>query len=283
MKKNIAELSRAINNSILTHTPIINLPKPPSAKPVGCGVYLKTDSARYLISAGHLLTVEDWLKFITPAGGEKMIWLNGVLATTYDKSCDNFDIDFSVLRFSPRMNKHFTDDQWIFISPEQILVNHNIDFNGYYFVSGYPISGVKKNVGEAVFNPIPLKLMTQSIPQKRYATLGYDQEQFILVEYRRKLKAFGSKYAQITKEIQGISGSGLWYVPNFDDRDKNGIPKYFLVGIMTENHKDKGFLLALKIDFVTEIIIQAFEDRSFEHSRFNLISNLPDIQIVQEL
>ncbi|QIH34544.1 hypothetical protein [Sphingobacterium sp. DR205] len=281
--KNIPELSRAICNSILTHTPIINLPKPPSAKAVGCGIYLRTDSARYLISAGHLLNVEDWKKFVAPVGGDKVIWLNGVLATTYDKNLDNFDIDFSVLRFSARMNKHFTDDQWKFISQEQILVNHSIDYNGYYFVAGYPISGVKKKVGEAVFDPIPFKLTTQSIPQKRYATLGYDEEQFILVHYRRKLQAFGSKHAQITKEIQGISGSGLWYVPDFDDKDERGIPKYYLVGIMTENHKDKGFLLALKIDFVTEIIIQAFADKSFEHSRFNLVSNLPDIQIVQEL
>ncbi|WP_126652193.1 hypothetical protein [Chryseobacterium aureum] len=283
MNKNIAELSRLISNSILTHTPIINLPQPPSAKPVGCGIYLKTDSARYLISAGHLLNVDDWKKFIAPAGGDKMIWLNGVLATTYNKNNDNLDIDFSVLRFSSRMNKHFTDEQWIFISNDQILVNHKIDYNGYYFVAGYPISGVKKKVGEAVFNPIPLKLITQSILQKRYAKLGYSEEQFILVEYRRKLQAFGAKQAQITKEIQGISGSGLWYVPDFNDKDENGIPKYFLVGIMTENHKDKGFLLALKIDFVTEIIIKAFADKAFDHSSFNLTSNIPNIQIVQEL
>lgn len=283
MNKNIANLSRLISNRILTHTPIINLPDPPSAKPVGCGIYLKTDSARYLISAGHLLNVEDWKKFITPAGGDKMIYLNGALATTFNKNNDNANIDFSVLRFSSRMNKHFTDDQWNFISPEQILVNHKIDYKGYYFIAGYPISGVKKNVGEAVFNPIPLKLITQSLPQKRYDKLSYDEDQFILVEYRRKLQAFGDKKPKITKEIQGISGSGLWYVPDFDDKDENGIPKYFLVGIMTENHKEKGFLLALRIDFVTEIIIQAFADKSFEHSKYNLTSNLPDIQIVQEL
>lgn len=119
MKKNIAELSMRICNEILTHTPIINLPKPLSAKPIGCGIYLKTEVARYLINAGHLLKEEDWKKLIVPAGGGKMIWLNGVLATTFNKYDDNFDIDFSVLRFSSRMNKHFTDDQWIFISKER--------------------------------------------------------------------------------------------------------------------------------------------------------------------
>lgn len=283
MNEDFAIISRRISNSILTHTPIINLPNPPSAKPMGSGIYLKTEKARYLISAAHLLNLSDWRKYITPAGGEKMVYLNGVLATTYSDESDNSNIDFALLRFSQRMNKHFTDKQWQFIKPEQIIVNHKIDYNGYYFISANPISGVIKNVGEAVFNLKPLKFVTQSLPKKRYSKNGFDEDNFILIEYRRKLQAFGDKSPSISKEVRGISGSGLWYVPNFKDYDENGTPKYYLVGIMIENHKDKGFLLALRIDFVTEIIVQEFKDESFPHTEFNLTKNLPTIHMDQEL
>jgi hypothetical protein len=52
---------------------------------------------------------------------------------------------------------------------------------------------------------------------------------------------------------QGISGSGLYFIPEFNQRQLE-VMRVFLVGIMIENHLDKGFLAALRIDIVIEVI-----------------------------
>lgn len=283
MNRDLVKLFPSINNSILTHTPIIMLPIPPSAKPVGCGIYLKTQKARYLISAGHLLNIQDWKDLIVPSGGTKVLNLNGVLATTFHKGNQSDDVDFSLFKFSPRMNKHFDDQQWKFITPEQIITNHILNDEGYYFIAGYPVSGVKKISGKAEFKPQPVKFITETVDQRVYDKFGFNKDNFILVKYKRKVAPFDSNLPQITKELSGISGSGLWYVPDFNDKDDNGVPKYYLVGIMTENHKDKGFLVAIKIDFITELMIQLFQDLSFEHTRFDITKKLKEIIIDHDL
>jgi hypothetical protein len=283
MKRDLIKIFPSINNAILNHTPVILIPAPPSAKPVGCGIYLKTQKSRYLISAGHLLNIQDWRGLIVPSGGTKVLNLKGVLATTFQEGNQSDDVDFSLFKFSPRMNKHFDDQQWKFITPEQIITNHVIDDEGYYFIAGYPVSGVKKVSGKAEFRPIPVKFITETVDQKTYEKFDFDRDNFILVKYQRRVLPLNSNLRQITKELKGISGSGLWHVPDFNDMDENGVPKYYLVGIMTENHKDKGFLVAIKIDFVTELIIQLFQDISFEHTRFNITEKLREIIIDHDL
>lgn len=271
-------LTQRVSNTALEVTPIVSEPDPPSAKPLGCGIFLKINDDRYLISAGHLLNLEDWPKLMVPGGDNKMVWLNGTVITTYEKPDTNNQIDFGLLKFSERQNKHFVNGVNAFCNPSNILVNHKVEQNGYYIIAGYPITGVKKTSGKAEFNPIPVKFLTYPINEDKYEQYGFNPDHFILVKYQRKLAPFGSKEKQITKELTGISGSGLWYVPDWNDR-KNGVPKFYLVGIMVENYKDKGFLAALRIDFATEAIKQFFIHSPFEHTQFDFGDNIKNLYI----
>lgn len=265
-------LTNRVCNLALSATPILNIPDPPSAIPIGCGIYLKVGSDYFLLSAGHLLNLEDWPKIIAPGNGTTMTFLNGTIATTFENPKSKNIIDFAVLKFAKRQIKHLINGRFEFIEIQNIMINHKVDPKGYYVVAGYPVSGVKKKAGKAQFNPIPVKFITYSIESSKYSKYNFDPEHFILVKYQRKVAPFGSKEKQITKELQGISGSGLWYIPDINDRVK-GIPKLFLVGIMTENHKEKGFLAALKIDFATQVIREIFNHKEIEESKFKEVKD----------
>lgn len=266
------KLTNRAANLALAATPILNIPNPPSAIPIGCGIYLRVDSDYFLISAGHLLNLKDWPKIIAPGNETKMTYLNGTIATTFENSNSKDIIDFAVLRFSQRQVKHLINGRFEFIEIKNVIINHKVTDKGYYLIAGYPISGVKKVSGEAVFKPIPVKFLTYAMDESHYQKNGFDQEHFILVKYQRKVAPFNSEIKQITKELQGISGSGLWYIPDMNDR-VNGIPKLYLVGIMTENHKEKGFVVALKIDFATQVIREIFNHKTIEASRFKNVKD----------
>lgn len=260
------KLTNRAANLALAATPILNIPNPPSAIPIGCGIYLKVGADYFLLSAGHLLNLKDWPKVIAPGNGTKMTYLNGTIATTFENSSSKDIIDFAVHRFSKRQIKHLVNGRFEFIGIKNIIVNHKVTDKGYYLIAGYPVSGVKKVSGEATFKPIPVKFLTYALNKSKHIENGFDPEHFILVKYQRKVAPFNSSIKQITKELQGISGSGLWYIPDMNDR-ANGIPKLYLVGIMTENHKEKGFVVALKIDFATQVIREIFNHNEIEESK----------------
>lgn len=269
-------LMERVARTALRVTPVISVPNPPSAIPVGCGIFLKINDDRYLISAGHLLNLKDWPKLIVPGANDSMIWLNGVVLTTYEKSNTDNPIDFGLLKFSERQNKHFEGGNLKFCNPSNIIVNHKVEQGGYYVIAGYPISGIKKKSGKAEFDITPVKYLTYPLEIEKYERHGFNPDHFILVKYQRKVVPFGSERKRITKKLRGISGSGLWYVPNWNDR-KKGTPKFYLVGIMVENYKDKGFVVALRIDFATEAIKEFFGESSFVHTQFDFGNSIKNI------
>ncbi len=278
MEHKLNLLTQNVANTALQVTPVVCKPNPPSAIPLGNGIFLKINDDRYLISAGHLLNLEDWPKLIVPGAEDRLVLLNGVVVSTYQNSKTNNPIDFALLKFSDQQNKHFLNGQLAFCNPSNIIVNHKVEQNGYYVIAGYPVSGMKKKSGKAEFKPIPVKFLTYPIENEKYEKYGFNPDHFILVKYQRKLAPFGSKEKQITKELTGISGSGLWYIPDWDDRNSD-IPKFYLVGIMVENYKEKGFLAAVRIDFATETIKQFFINSPFEHTQFDFGDKIKNLYV----
>ena len=116
----------------------------------------------------------------------------------------------------------------------------------------------KKAEGKVlIYTADPLILLTYNASRKRYAKHNFNDQTHILVQFQQKLQAFGS--ALITRVVnpQGISGSGLYFLPAFNEQQSIK-PDLSIVGIMIENHKDRGFMAAIRIDAVIEIIRSNF-------------------------
>ncbi|MFD2574581.1 hypothetical protein ACFSUS_28375 [Spirosoma soli] len=260
---------KSVANTALLVTPIVAKPAPPVIEPLGSGLFMQIDDDYFLITAGHLLNLEDWKDLLVPGNNNQMVWLNGIVATTFNKPNLISNIDFAVLKFSSRQVKHLTNGHHGTIKPNHVLINHNLKYGDNYVIAGYPVSGVRKKYGQPIYKPIPLKLLTYPVHVKNYRKHGFNPNHHILLKYQRTLKPFNYQQKQITKEAVGISGSGLWFVPDWN-RMTNGVPTFFLTGIMIENHKDKGFLAALRIDFVIETIRQIFNKGDLSITKVNV-------------
>ena len=258
MKQNdLNNLTGKIFPLTLKSTTVINRPDPPVVTPLGNGVMLDINGTYYIISAGHLMNIKDFPDLMIQAKNNKMTLCNGKLVTTYKTYGDSQKIDIAIFRFSQRQNKHI-DGYYRFIKPNDIGIEHKTVETSSYIISGYPLNNIKKITGQPVYIAEPLQVLTATARKRTYKKFGFDPKTHILVKLLGRIKPFSSKFKKRLKKPTGISGSGLWYVPNWKKVDKNGVPEHILVGILTDNFIDQGFVVAVRIDFATDIISHNF-------------------------
>jgi hypothetical protein len=250
---NLNELSSKVFPVTLKTTSVICRPNPPVITPLGNGVMLEINGAYYILSAGHLMNAEDFPNLMIPAKNNKATLCNGKLVTTYRKYQDKNKIDLAVFKFSDRQNKHL-DGFYRFLKPSEIILEHTTVETDSYIISGYPLNNIKKHTGISVYEFSPLQVLTATVRTRTYRKFGFDPSTHILVKLYGRIKPFLSHHKVRLRNPTGISGSGLWYVPDWKRVNENGVPEHFLVGILTDNFIDQGFVAAVRIDFATEII-----------------------------
>jgi len=67
----LSELSRKIFPLTLKSTTTVNKPKPPVVTPLGNGVLLDINGRFFMLSAGHLMNVDDFPDLMIPAKDNK--------------------------------------------------------------------------------------------------------------------------------------------------------------------------------------------------------------------
>ena len=241
----------------LKATSVICRPNPPVITPLGNGVLLEINGAYYILSAGHLMNAEDFPHLMIPAKNNKATLCNGRLITTHRTYYDKNRIDLAVFRFSERQNKHI-DGFYRFLKPDEISIEHKTVETSSYIISGYPLNNIEKHTGKPIYEFNPLQVLTATVRNRTYRKFGFDPSSHILVKLYGRVKPFLSHRKVRLRNPTGISGSGLWHVPDWRKVDKNGVPEHLLVGILTDNFIDQGFVAAVRIDFATEIISQNF-------------------------
>jgi hypothetical protein len=226
-----------------------------SVDPSGAGILLKLQGEIFLITAAHLLNHETWGDLVIPGANNATVTLQGELCTSYLRSSEKSTVDFSILRLYPKMHKHLT----IYhpIEESEIAMNHSPIQKDHYLLAGYPVRKIKKKAGEKTFQLNPFIFLTHGTTKKRYLNHGFDENSHILVQFQRKLQSFRDGSISNVGNPQGISGSGLYFIPEFTQTQIDQL-QLSLIGIMIENHQDKGFMAAFKIDGVIEIIRHEF-------------------------
>lgn len=249
----VARIVKSSSKRVLRATVIISrkIPQHNSIEPLGCGVLLLLQGEFFLVTAAHLLNAQMWLDLVIPGTNGVMISLQGELCTSHLNNGERSNIDFAFIRFYPKMHQYLT----IYdpITETEVLMNHSTILRDHYLLAGYPVRKIKKKTGRREFHAESFGFLTHSVPQKRLHKHGFNQNLHALVAFQRKVQSFdnGSIYTAVNP--QGISGSGLFFIPEFNQNQLDN-PSVFLVGIMIENHQDKGILAALRIDIVIEVI-----------------------------
>lgn len=228
---------------------------------LGSGILLKLNGDIFLITAAHLLNHENWHLLTIPGENNSLITLQGELHSSYLTQENGSNIDFSILKFYPKMHKYLS--RYAPFTEHEIMVNHSAVSGDNYLVCGFPFRKIKKEINEGViiYTASPLILLTYNVSPKRYQKNNFSPDTHMLVQFQQKLQAFGSEVFTRAANPAGVSGSGLYFIPAFDEAHVIN-PRVSVIGIMIENHKDRGFMVAMRIEPIIEVIRNTFLDQN---------------------
>ncbi len=100
--------------------------------------------------------------------------------------------------------------------------------------------------------------LTNVAQQKAYEELHLESHSNLVLNYRQR-KIIDGKTDNVTKGVkpEGISGCGVWFIEKFVFFQAKA-PKLKLLSIVTEQDKNKRYILSTRIDVINEILIRDF-------------------------
>ncbi|MEZ4804606.1 MAG: hypothetical protein R2852_03760 [Bacteroidia bacterium] len=209
----------------------------------------------YLLTAGHLLSIENFKKgLVLNLTGFTNINLKGTLCTTYlDSSSNNGKIDVSVLKLSNEIKQFLLINKQKALIPSATWVNHQLMNKPDYIISGFPLTNLKKGLKKKLVKP--QSLLTFPFHPKYYNKWGFNYESHLLIRISKKGVKFGGVKETYLSSLTGMSGSGLWFVPDWNTNfHKRKLTRYKLIGVLIEDYMDKGFVASVRIDLFFYLI-----------------------------
>ena len=237
--------------------------------PYASGVFMKFENNYFLLTAGHVVDDCEEDIYIGIKQGDPLLklggeWVKNVPETKREKD----KIDAAILRLCDRTIEKVREN-YRFIDLNNIEINH-VDRKLPMYVSlGFPSSKSKYNAHKNELKSVPFEYITMCADDSIYKELGCAKYMNLIVHYDKKnVIDYSSGEKKNGPDPFGISGSGLWYIPETEVLKTHGI-KMKLVAIMTEwPFNNKQYWIGTRIDIFTEII----------RNKYNL--NIPKSSIV---
>jgi len=226
------------------------IPEGKKIEPLGSAILLMHEGSYNLVSAGHLINLEDYNKLIIPLPGTQeglFIDTFGDLRTTNKEGeQDNNEIDFAKIQFTRKDKIERISNFYTFIQEDQIEFNHIPQANDdRYFVFGYPNSRARFDYKDKKeINSEPLRIVTYPIVDEEfYVKNGFSSDTHLLLHIQRKLQVNGNRV--FMPKTKGLSGCGVYFLENLKSETKSA--EFKLVGILTEVDFEKQFATVVKI------------------------------------
>lgn len=224
-------------------------------KPHASGVFAKIENNYFLLTAAHVIddceeNIYIGIKQEEPLlrlGGE---WTKNIPETTREKD----KIDAAVLKLDDETIKKI-GGAYQFIDINSIEINHSAKEMPMYLSLGFPATMSKFNSYKNKMVSKPFQYITMCAKEEVYAKLECDTIINIVVYYdKNNVVDYSSGEKKNGPDPFGISGSGLWYVPETEVLKTSGVNKK-LVAIMTEwPSENRNYWIGTRIDVFTEII-----------------------------
>ncbi|MES2835937.1 MAG: hypothetical protein V4667_00310 [Bacteroidota bacterium] len=233
-----------------------------------CCIYLKTSKNHYLISAAHVF---DFIKnrigillenegLMSP-GGEVYLSQNAFLS---ENERMNDKIDIGVLKLN---NSIVTKLNSCYKKP---LTFKNIEIssqnkNSRYIIYGFPTGNkfTKVLYGSKKINSNAFMYYTHELNNINYEKNGYSKKENILLYLDpENIATANSVNKSKIDDLRGLSGCGVWKICN----EKTHY-ELKLIGIINFNKKGTNYVVATRIDFITEYL-RLYIDENIEKSKF---------------
>lgn len=137
-----------------------------------------------------------------------------------------------------------------FLPYKYLGFGHAFDGELWYMLFGYV--NKKTKLEDYAFLADPFGYLTTIRQYRNFEKLGFSYENNVSLEYSRKQSFLQEEVRMLgIKDLKGMSGGGIWL--SVEGKRLNTY-NYILVGIMTEERIDRGFLIGTRISLIEEHI-----------------------------
>lgn len=229
-------------------------------KPHASGVFAKIENNFFLLTAGHVIdNCEDDI-YIGIKQGEPLLKLGGEWVKNVPESeRENDKIDAAVLMLNDKTIEKVREN-YHFIGLNNIEINHAERKLPMYVSLGFPSSKSKYNPYKNELKSVPFQYVTMCADDSIYKEQGCAKNENLIVHYdKNNVLNYSSGKKTIGPDPYGISGSGLWYIPETEVLKTSNIDKK-LVAIMTEwPTNNRKYWIGTRIDVFTEVIRNKYD------------------------
>ncbi|WP_236979861.1 hypothetical protein [Membranihabitans maritimus] len=217
--------------------------------PLGSGIFAEINDRFFLISAGHLISLNDYNKLMVPLPGKKeALYIDtlGNLLTTGKRGDEECPFDYALIEITKDELVNELLECYTPIKDDYVLFNHVPQYNdSWYLVFGY--SSNKGSVDYKTlreFNAAPTRTITYPHPdQEDFIKSGYYPEHHIILKYQKKIWIHGQRI--ILPKTKGLSGCGVYFLPDLYNEDPDS--SAYLVGILTEVDIKRQYMCAVNL------------------------------------
>lgn len=214
---------------------------------IGTSVIFELDSKLYLVTASHVITyLNERKSALHIAAGNNFVEIRGDVIRSVHKEKDHFDIAFIEVNagFAKLYNLGY-------LPQSRILVGRNFHNPPLSFIHGYPCSKNKQAralMGGTVFKSYAFSYAGRiNKNHENWSKYNKDDGLHICMNYGKSIDTHGVQ--NIPPSPRGISGGGLWVMPNVEK------PKIlYLFGIFIEYFEGENISFSTRIDCVVDFI-----------------------------
>lgn len=237
-------------------------------KLTGSGVLFEIENRHFVFTAAHVIAenAEDTY-FIVPY---KAIHLGGKLYNVSLPSSGNRNddkIDLAVIELEPTVVT-MLKKEYKFQTQDNILLGHTMDKFTRYLAIGYPSTKTKKKWNSTEIKFEPFVFNSKPVVNFEYVRFGFSFEHHLAIEFLGEVISEKSALQlHSAPNLKGVSGSGMWYLPNFPEIDMPQTKKLIGISIEQVNKPANQAIVVTRIDLITEFLRQHLKIQSLPISK----------------
>lgn len=210
---------------------------------IASGVLIKSSAKYFLLTCKHVFdNIKPVDVIILTTGGFSVRLPDEVKFINNEN--DSIDLSLTQLK-AERVDELKT--RYSFLPNKNLGFNHIFDEELFYMLFGF--INKRTTLKRYEFYVEHFGYLSNFRRYRKIEKLGFSYNNNITLEYNRRkqtnLDEESRKFGP--KDLKGLSGGGIWLSV---EGKKPGTFNYILVGIMTEERIDRGFIIGTKIDLV---------------------------------
>lgn len=227
---------------------------------IASGVLISHDERYFIITAGHvisdhnkgnigILEINTFYRLINE--GQNIFYIDPDKSSKYE----NFDITIWELDSSTTsiLNKYYD-----FLTPENVVLEDEYPLLRNYLIIGFPSTMTKFNFFKSRLRPKVYKFLTRTVDESIYKLLKLDSKINFVVQFnQRKVRKMGSGIIRRSVKLEGISGCGIWYIPD-PISNVEVSNNFYLVSIVFKHDINKKYIISLKTKVIINILREKF-------------------------